>query len=313
MSAYGGAHGMPAFMGNLTVFIQTAGNQVRTFEQSSQSVIEKWDSLELDWMSKHLTAPKVKELAYALNPYSVLLMVTLDGDMLSMTYEPNMGEAAEIGWARQVTDGNFKSVTVIPEDYKDQVWCTVEREVNGQKLKYVEYFNEHIFTDSSLEYPDKDFPGDPPIQSVGGLDHLEGKTVTCKVDGATHPDLVVVNGRVELNDFYSHIDIGLKYTPRIKLQRFAMAGEQANMQGQQGRWAEVWLRLVDSAYPLVDGVRAAERKPSTPMNSVEPTVTADVKVYHLGFDREKQLVVEQDLPVPMHVTAVFGVMEVHQG
>jgi hypothetical protein len=320
MSAYGGAHIMPAFMGNLTVFVQTGGNQVRTFEQSGQTVIEKWDSLELDWKAKHLTEPKVKQITYALNPYSILVMVTLDGDMLTMTYEPNAGETSEVGWTLLNTDGKFVSCAVIPESIEirqghlvDQIWTIVERNINGRNLKYVEYFDERVHQDSVLTYPDRDFPDDPPIQSVGGLDHLEGKEVTIVADGSTHPDLIVTNGRVELNDEYQNIKIGLKYIPEIKLQRLALAGEQANLQGQLGRWSEVWLRMVNSAYPLVDGVRAAERRPSSPRGDVEEYVTGDVKVYHLGWDRNKQLTITQDLPVPMHITAIYGVVSSNSG
>ena len=47
------------------------------------------------------------------------------------------------------------------------------------------------------------------------------------------------------------------------------------------------------------------------MNDVEPLVTDDVKVYHLGWDNNKQLTITQDLPVPMYVTAVFGVVTVN--
>ncbi len=313
MSAYGGAHVMPAFMGNLTVFVQASGESVRTFEQASQTVIEKWDSIELDWMASHLTEDKVKQIGYALNHDSLLFMVTLAGDFLTMTYEPGMGESQEIGWAKHTTDGNFKSCAVMPEDDEDQIWAIVEREIEGVNYRYVEYFDPEIYTDSTLTYPPDGGGLYPPLQQVGGLDHLEGKTVTLKVDGNTHPDITVRGGEVTLNDYYQNIEIGLKYIPRIKLQRFAMASEPGDLQGQKGRWVEVWLRLVKSAYPLVDGVRAAERSAVTPMNDAEPVVTSDVKVYNIGFDRNKQLVIEQDLPMPMHITAVFGTLEVNQG
>jgi hypothetical protein len=132
-------------------------------------------------------------------------------------------------------------------------------------------------------------------------------------DGSTHPDLIVTNGQVELNDTYQKIEIGLKYIPEIKLQRMASGSEPGNLQGMLGRWVEVWLRIVDSAYPLIDGVRAAERHPDTQMNVPEPVVTGDVKAYHVGFDRNKQLTITQDLPLPMHITAVYGVVEVNGG
>lgn len=309
MSAYGGSHKMPVYMGNMTVFIQNAGNQVRTFEQATNTVIEKWNSIELDWMASHLTSSKVKEPGYALNPYSLLFMVTGDGDFLTMNYEPGMGENGEYGWAKHNTDGKFKSCASIPEDTIDQIWAIVERD--GKR--YVEYFDSEVFTDSTLTYPPDDGNPYPPLQLVGGLDHLEGKEVTIVADGSTHPDLIVQNGQVELNEEYQNIEIGLKYIPRIKLQKYSLANEAGHLQGDKGRWVEVWLRIVNSAYPLVDGIRAAERNPVTPMNETEPLITGDVKVYHLGYDRNKQLVIEQDLPLPMHITAVYGVMEVNQG
>ena len=313
MSAYGGAHVMPAFMGNLTVFVQASGASVRTFEQSTQTIIEKWDSIELDWMASHLTEAKVKQIGYALNHDSLLFMVTLDGDFLTMTYEPGMGETQEIGWGKHNTDGLFKSCAAMPEDEHDQIWAIVERDIEGVSARYVEFFDPEVFTDSTLTYPPDDGNNYPPLQSVGGLQHLEGKTVTIVGDGATHPDMTVQDGMVTLNDYYENIEIGLKYIPRIKLQKFAMASEPGDLQGQLGRWVEVWLRLVESAYPLVDGVRASERAAATQMDTAEPIVTSDVKVYNIGFDRNKQLVIEQDLPMPMHITAVFGTLEVNQG
>lgn len=310
MSAYGGAHVMPAYMGNLTVFVQTAGNQVRTFEQSTQSVIEKWDSYELDWMASDLTEPKVKQMGYALNPDSLLFMTTLEGDFLTMTYEPGMDEEDMSGWAKQTTDGNFKSSAAMQEDTDDQIWAIVDREIEGVNYRYVEYFDPDIYTDATLTYPPDGGGLYPPLQSVGGLDHLEGKTVTIKVDGSTHPDLQVINGQVELNNVYENIEIGLKYLPILKLQRFAMASQPANLQGFEGRWVKLYLRLVKSCIPLVDGKRAAERSPNMPMNEVEAVVTADVKFYNRGFDTNKQLTITQDLPLPLHLTAIFGTMEV---
>ena len=234
--------------------------------------------------------------------------------MLTMTNDPATGESGEIGWAKHETDGKIISVTSIPEDDRDQIWAVTERVIDDidnpgetKTVRHVEYFDYKVFTDGTLTYPEEGFEDDPPIQDVAGLDHLEGKTVTVKVDGATHPDRVVTNGQISLNTEYQNIEIGLKYTPRLKLMRFET--EMATMttvQGQKGRWSEIWLRIVNSAYPLVNGYRTAERNPSTPMDRAEPLITGDVSAVNLGWDNEKQIVVEQDLPLPLHVTAIFG-------
>jgi len=305
MSAYGGAHTMPVYMGDMTVFIQATGTQVRTFNQSEQSIIEKWESIELDFLAKHLTETKVKQMCYALVPDSYLAMTTLDGDMLTMTYDPTQdGRAA---WAKHETEGNVVSTSVMPEDYEHQVWCIVERNDH----QYLEYLDPTTYTDSCLTYPPEG--GGAAIQTVGGLIHLEGLEVTIKADGGTHPNRTVLGGEVELDWEAETIEIGLAYTPRIKLTRPEMGNPNGTAQFQVGRWSEIWVRLVESAYPLINGYRAAERDPDTSMGTPEPIVTGDVSMVNLGHSRDKEIIIEQDLPVPMYVTAVGGTLTVNTG
>ena len=332
MSAFGGAHVMPVFMGSVTAFVQFSGNQIRSYEQSGQSVIEKWESAELDWKATHLTKAGIKQMAYALNPHSQLFAVTNAGDILAMSYEPITGEQAQVGFGLQQTDGKVKSICSIPEADYEQVWMITERTIDDLdnpiydesdppniigyeqiSQRYVEFYHTGNYTDSCLTYPDIEDVDPPALNAVGNLGHLEGKTVTVKVDGSTHPDRVVVNGEIELNDYYSEIEVGLQFIPRLKLQRFAIAAEQSNLQGQKGRWSQVFLRVVESANPKVNGIRQAERHPATPMNTSEPLETGDSFTYNLGWDRSKQLVIEQDLPLPLHITAIFGIMTINQG
>lgn len=314
MTAYGGAHLIPVIMGNTTVFIQAGRTQVRSYAQSTQSVIEKWDSIELDWVSAHLTRNKVKQPMYALKPYSALFMPTEDGDMLSMTYEPNMSEKGQVGWSRHITDGIVESIAIIPEDKNQQVWAIVKRE-SGDEVegRYVEFFDDDLYTDSTLTYPQEGYENDPAVNSVSNLDHLEGKTVCVKADGGTHPDRVVESGTISLNDYYQNVEVGLKYTPHVKLAHHAMNDQPAQLQGQKGRWSSVFVRIVESAYPLINGERPPERQAETGMGNVEPVVTGDVDIKNLGWDRGKHVIISQDLPFPLHITALFGVLTVNQG
>ena len=104
-------------MGNLTVFIQATTVEVRTYDQTGQSVVEKWNSLDLTWMAKQLTENGVKEISYALTPNSLLNVLTLDGRYCTMTYDPSQGETAQIGWAQHPTEGVYHSHCTIPEGY----------------------------------------------------------------------------------------------------------------------------------------------------------------------------------------------------
>ena len=73
------------------------------------------------------------------------------------------------------------------------------------------------------------------------------------------------------------------------------------------------LRLHQSALPKINGVRPADRTPSSPMNTAEALITGDSLHYNLGHSTAGEIEITQDLPVAMHILAVFGDMTVSAG
>ena len=45
------------------------------------------------------------------------------------------------------------------------------------------------------------------------------------------------------------------------------------------------------------------------MNTVEPDKTGHTKTVNLGWDDFGQITIEQDLPVNMHIVAIYGEMD----
>ena len=324
-SSFGGKRVRPAYMGRFTIYVQGSGRQIRTYEQNQQASIEVFDSYDLIWQAEHASVSGIKEIEYQHFPYTTLFAAKEDGDMLAVTYDPAVGQEMVPGAWRMLTgawdsqgDGtiendDYKSVTVIPYNDIDQVWTIVSRRyLDGGEVKwhqYVEFMDDEVLTDSSLTYPAEGEVG-LPISSVGGLEHLVGRTVNVVADGAVHPDRTVAgDGTIELNGEYSNLKIGLPYTCYLRTTPFALGTQFGFSTGHMKRWNRIWLRLNDSVHPKVRYVNPEipkERYPVTPMDTRQGNFTGDVEVRNLGYDYNGQIEVIQDIPLRTELTAVFG-------
>lgn len=312
MTDYGGSHQMPMYMGGLTCFIQQSGRQLRSFQQRSNMTVEEYESVELTWMANHMVKNMwIKEPYYALVPNNIAVMVREDGQLMTAMYDPSTGQmdAKDSGWSRQITDGTFESVCVIPTDFGHQVWVAVKRTIDGVEKTYTEYFTSDFFMDSAMYTP----IGAAPTDTLTNLDHLEGKTIDILVDGAVHPQRVVENGEVTLAWSGTDIVVGLHYRPKIVTMPFTDGNPQGTGQGKPGRWTEIWVRLIDSAIPLVNGKRAPVRHPTTPMGISEPNINGASRVFDTGYSFDKQITIEQDLPLGFQLVNIYGTFTIGTG
>jgi hypothetical protein len=75
----------------------------------------------------------------------------------------------------------------------------------------------------------------------------------------------------------------------------------------RARDVRIGVLLNDSALPLLNGVRAADRTPSTAMDTVEGRKTGRVWVSNAGgWDDDGSVTIEQDLPLRTEILAVFA-------
>ena len=308
-SSYGSRHMQPEYIGSQTVFVQGSGRQVRTFSLNIKANVEIYDSINLAWLSEHITTGGVVDMSYQQIPDSVLWSVRNDGTLLSMTYDPALdGDAdfSSVGWARHPMDGLVESVTTVTADATDETWIVVKRTVGGTDKRYIEYLTDTMFTDSTLQYSGS------AATVIGGLSHLEGKALNIVADGAVHPQKTVTSGNITLDYAAAKVDAGLPFVPTITPVEFEGGVESGVSQGLPKRWVQAKLRLHQSALPKVNGVRPSDRTPSTPMGSTEPLLTGESLNYNLGHSDNGKIEITQDLPVAMHILSIFGQMTVSQ-
>jgi len=133
----------------------------------------------------------------------MLWCVRNDGEIALLTLEENNDV---LGWTRQVTDGDFKSVAVIPGTNEDRVWFAVERDVNGTDYTYIEQLqpfdwgddqSDAFFVDCGLTYD-----GGDEI-TITGVTQADPAVVTAVGHGLSDGDNIRiwdVSGMTELNN-----------------------------------------------------------------------------------------------------------------
>ena len=156
------------------------------------------------------------------------------------------------------------------------------------------------------------------VQTVTGLDHLDGRVVQLPVDGGVHPDKTVAAGSVSLDSarFGSIIHVGLGNDYFGETQRFVGGGRIGTDQGRKQKIRRVVLRLLWS----IGGKVGVGQEPSggklEPLvfdkgkdimgSSPVPSIVCDRAVpVDGGWEVDPTVYFLQDQPLPMHVLSVM--------
>ena len=106
--------------------------------------------------------------------------------------------------------------------------------------------------------------------SVGGLSHLEGKTVSILADGAVMPRKVVVGGSVSIDRAAVKIHVGLQYLSDLQTLPLAINIE-AFGQGRVKNINQAWVRVFRSSGlfvgPTADKLTEAKMRTNEPYGS----------------------------------------------
>ena len=151
----GSADVQPARVGPAVLFAARGGRRLHEFAFSLEA--DGFRAPDMTILAEHVTGDGLVEIAYQRKPDSILWCIRADGQLACFTY--NRPEDV-LGWSRQVTDGAFESVSVIPGATEDDVWCVVIRDVGGGEKRLIEVFDgvalgsqaDAFFVDSGLSY-----------------------------------------------------------------------------------------------------------------------------------------------------------------
>lgn len=313
---YAGASNVqPVVTTGSILYVQAQGSRIRELSYSWEA--NAYRTVDASIMAPHrFNGFTITDLAYSRAPDSICWAVRNDGVLLGMTYVPDQ---QVYGWHAHDTDGAFESVCVVPENNEDVLYVVVRRTIGASQLRYIERLRTHIFTDpTDAFYVDSGLTYDgPPVTTLSGLGHLEGKTVDILADGAVHPQRVVSGGAITLDYPASKVHVGLPMVSDLRTLPLALEGAQAAGQGTVKNVNKVHLRVAQSslvkAGPAFDRLREYPARAVTDPYGSPPTLRDGELTISIdpSWNQDAGVCVRQDLPLPLTVLSMT--LEVQTG
>ncbi|MDQ3056470.1 MAG: hypothetical protein M3Q96_01790, partial [Pseudomonadota bacterium] len=259
-------------------------------------------------LSEHVTESGIVSMAYQAEPGSMLFGVRADGQMAVLTCERDQDV---FGWTRQLTQGSFENVEVVPTQDGASVFAVVSRTVNGATTRHIEMLDANMYVDAGIT-------GSTGTAAAtwGGLLHLRGMTVQAKGDGVYLGEFVVSDtGQVTLPRTAFTVEIGLAFTTTVKTLTPEFMGPAGSSQGHQLSITEARVRLLDTTGCAVNlqtipfralGLGVLDKPP--------PLFTGVKKAENLGWgDGIAQTLIQQVLPYPFHLLSVVTKLAANEG
>ncbi|MBF0164470.1 MAG: hypothetical protein HQM01_08255 [Magnetococcales bacterium] len=312
-----GASDLPPIVINFDILHgHVMGGSVRALSYNFYASI--WTGVDVTLLANHLfVGHRIVDWCFADEPWKLIWAVREDGVLLSFLY---LKEQEIIAWCHHDThDGAFKSVASIPEGGENAVYFVVERTIDGVTNQYVERLASRLFlTNGQTDFAKTwfvdcgaDYHG-TPVQTLHGLDHLEGETVAVLADGHVLEPRIVTGGAIHLDREASDIIVGLPI--QAQLETLPLEHGEPTLQGRRKRVSAITARLENSRGVKIGlasngqgGLTEFKERfltvdPGAPL----PLFTGDERVrLPGGWDGTGALMIQQDQPLPCTVLAVI--------
>jgi len=182
---------------------------------------------EVSLLCPNIFSSGILQMTHMREPYTGAHVVTEDGTICHMIYEPKLQVT---GWCRFTTQGGtFESIQSLPSSIddatlwgsttdEDDLWCVVKRTINGTTRRHIERFTTGNTAKQEANDADNLYYLDAAVKVTGsglttvtGLDHLEGETVCVLADGIKG-SYVVSSGSITLSVAADTVVVGLPIT-----------------------------------------------------------------------------------------------------
>ena len=317
--------------GNATLFLQRAKRKLR--ELAYNFDVDGYVSPDLTILAEHITEGGLTQLSYQQEPNQIVWMTRDDGELIGLTYQR---EQQVVAWHRHKFGGTFgsgasatghavcESVATIPTDNSEyQTWVINKRTINSVTRRYVEYINDFDFDetdDTTFNFLDSQLNYDgSSTDTITGLDHLEGQTVSILADGSTHPDKTVSSGSITLDRNVTKAKVGLGYTSLLQTMRLDAGSQDGTSQGKTKRIFDIAIRLYESigvevGPDLTNMERIPFRSSADAMDEGLGVFTGDKEVEFRGnYETDGFIFVRQTQPLPLTILSLYPRLQTNDG
>lgn len=297
----GAAQTKPLKVGNNMVYISSRNGHMHEFGFDGDR--NGYISGDVSIRAPHLfEEDAIRSMTAQQDPFPVVWACATSGRLLGLTYLPEHQIAA---FHQHDTEGEFEDATTIFEEGRDVTYVVVKRVIEGQTKRYLERFADRRFSDPGDQFfvdCGYRYVGANPVNSLSGLDWLEGCEVAILADGAEMPTQIVEGGTITLPDGVeaTKINVGLPYV--CDLQTLPMAIElEGYGQGVPKNINEVMLRVYKSsaafAGPTFEELAEAKVRTTEPLGSPPDLATGTMDiVIPPAWDDEGQVCIRHTSP-----------------
>lgn len=302
MNAYGSADIHPLKIGGKLLYVQRGGKRVRELDYEADTANDLRSDRTV--LARHVTNDNavITQWSYQQDPNQTVWAVRSDGVLLAMTYFP---EQDVIAWSRHVTDGSFESVATIPTATSDQTWVVVKRTINGNVVRYLEYFDPSVNTDCALTYQGE------PVTSIAAASfaHLRGKLVQVVASGGKLTPFTVTSSDLAFSRPHAFVEIGLKFDSDCLTVRPEIRTSEGSTQGIIGRNPTTTVRVISTPTIRINDQDYPTRGTRDYMDTGPPYITGDIEIVTLGHTTTKQLRIQRVEPFPAKVIGLFATID----
>jgi hypothetical protein len=252
----------PKLVGTSVLYVQRAGRKI--FAMDYNFYLNRYDSTDQSKFAYHITIGGLGGIAYQQEPWSILWSWREDGTFLSYTFNREDNVTA---WSRHNMGGAgiVESIAVIPapDGLRDECWFIVNRTINGQVVRTVEYMVKHFegpqggnpgdaqasvwYVDCGVQYVATPAPGATTTLITGIPAVLWNQTVAIVADGGKQPQAQVSStGTLTLTGAFTTVTLGFPYQGNLVPMRPEGGADVGTAQGKKKGGPVMVIRLVDS-------------------------------------------------------------------
>lgn len=153
VNTYGCAQIIPVANGDVMFYVQRAARRVRSLEYDL--TVDGYTTIDRNLVAKHLTVSGIKQLQEQQGDPDLIWASKTDGTLMALTYKQKEDIS---GWSRHylagshtntngitINTGKVISMAALPRSSNvDRLWFCVERVINGQTMRCMEYLADKI-------------------------------------------------------------------------------------------------------------------------------------------------------------------------
>ncbi len=298
-SSYGSANLQATLANESILFFQRGAEKMRELAYNWE--LDSYVAPDMTILVPEITGDGITNTGFQQTPNSILWCVKENGDIATFVYERKENITS---WSTQITDGDFESVAVIHGASEDQVWVSVERTINSNTVRYIEYFAARDFgTDlDDAFYVDSGYTYDSTATtSITELDHLVAATVFVFGDSVIQASQVVDgSGDISITSA-STVHAGLPYNIQMQTMPLSFPGAGMSILGKTKRISEIIAQWYNSG----DFAIGKDASTTQTVSIDGMTTSLDRVTFPPGYDREGQVFIFQASPEPLTLLALM--------